>query len=225
MANQVRLEEGNSLLMQVLAMLTVVIERDGHAYQCHVALLTNGMHSIVPRRPMSSKFDLKGHTVGRQVKQMARTPSTPLQDVEFAEMSVKLDLEARSALIAAIEADLSLLSSAVDSSGACMGLMDYSLLLGIQTIDHQGAEETEDPGVVIWRAGSAIVTGYDCTHRYYFTIIDTATEFDAKKSFQCTISSLFGKFAPVSASAQYPADYAERFLNMCVTKIIVGGHE
>ena len=218
------LSGGHSLLMQVLAMLTLRVQSQSGLHEVHAVLLTNGMRSV-NSRAIDANYDLKGHTVNRSVPLLERSALTPLKDEEFEGMIIRLNEQARCELLAAFDRDLQFLKTAKTSSTEDCGVMDYSLLVGIQRVDASDGEVVASS--VSWVPGGVVVVNRVCTNRYYLSLIDTGTEFDAKKKMQCAAGKMFGLMGKmgfisgtVSESAQMPSDYAERFLEMCV-KIIV----
>lgn len=99
----------------------------------HIMLMENTLRLKNPDR-LNYIFDLKGSKVARKVKGVTK-PSTTLKDINFM-MAAKentgftrqTELN-HSVLRSAIRKDVEFLRS--------QGLMDYSLLLGIETLDHR----------------------------------------------------------------------------------------
>jgi len=219
---------GKSLLMRVLSLATLTVQKKSVAkptsprkgagfFSVHIAVLSNGLRSVVPRG-MDQKFDLKGHTDGRDVSEedLERVPSITLKDGDFAGTHIKLNEATRKEFLGAIQRDTQYLE-AVKVQHGHVGVMDYSLLIGMQRVK-VGDEEVEglpEPGNLTWHASHVIVAAADVPIRYYIGIIDTATPFGAAKAVQ----NIFGGFF-TSGSAQKPPDYANRLREMCQQVVV-----
>ena len=90
-------------------------------------LMANTLRYKVPKN-ITRVYDLKGSSVNREVKKIYK-PSTVLKDTNLLknckwEQEICLDTEDRNILIETLEADSAMLAS--------LGIMDYSLLIGIE---------------------------------------------------------------------------------------------
>jgi len=211
--------EGRTLLMRVLAMgnltfqaLPEVGKRDQTSKKMSVVLLANGLFSRVPR-PMV-KFDLKGHYEGRMVEddELSRTPSAPLKDGNFKGKKLDIGEPGASDLLQVLGQDINYLKTCkIEGWMATQGVMDYSLLLGVQDTKpaDAGKPGIPAPGQVMFTPNGAVAGSSDGSKRYYLSLIDTATHYSVSKSF----GTLAYSYAGVgSGSAQEPPVYAERML-------------
>ena len=120
----------DSLLAKILGAFTV---KTNSTDAVHLMLMEN---TLQLKNPDGLKyiFDLKGSLVDRKVKGKI-TSSTTLKDVNFLIAAAKnpdfinLDESDRIKLLRTLKRDADFLSS--------QGLMDYSLLLGIETLDEK----------------------------------------------------------------------------------------
>ena len=117
----------NSLLAKILGVFTI---KSNKVDDVHIMLMENTLRLKEPDH-LNYIFDLKGSTVDRKVEGITK-PSTTLKDVNFLMVSQKnkhfsafRDRDQR-LLRMALRKDVEFLRS--------QGLMDYSLLLGIETL-------------------------------------------------------------------------------------------
>ena len=120
----------NSLLAKILGVFTV---KSNKVDDVHIMLMENTLRLKEPEH-LNYIFDLKGSTVDRKVKGVTK-PSTTLKDVNFLMVNEKTShfSEFRNRdqrlIRSALGKDIEFLRS--------QGLMDYSLLLGIETLEHR----------------------------------------------------------------------------------------
>jgi len=219
--------EGQSLLMRVLSLGTVKLRKkvkpgdQPKEFAVHFAMFSNGLLSHVPGRGIDEVYDLKGHTDGREVSEedMERVPSITLKDAAFEEQRITLIGPSREALLQVVQRDLEYLQR-VDVVRVGDGVMDYSLLVGLQSV--QEGEEGPPEGETVWGQCSMVATEANGGRRAYISIIDTATRYGAGKTVQAalgTVASFFGNDAStVGGSAARPDEYATRFFAMVEEK-------
>lgn len=90
-------------------------------------LMANTLRYKMPKN-ITRVYDLKGSSINREVKKIYK-PSTVLKDINLLknckwEQEISLDTEDRNILLETLEADSAMLAS--------LGIMDYSLLIGIE---------------------------------------------------------------------------------------------
>ena len=224
---------GRSLLMRVLSLGTMRLAKKvkpgqkPKEFSVHVAMFSNGLLSPHPGREMDETYDLKGHTDGRVVSEddMARVPSITLKDAAFETESITLGAAARGEVLETVERDLAYLEEMnVNRPGD--GVMDYSLLVGLQSV--REGEEGSGPaeGKSAWGRCNLVLTETGGARRACISIIDTATRYGASKTVQNalgSLSSLFGSDSTVGGSAAPPDEYAARFRGMCEEKFVDSG--
>ena len=123
----------NSLLSKIFGVFTVKMQGVGAV---HIMLMENVLRLKDPES-LNYIFDLKGSLVDRKVKGVTK-PSTTLKDINFLMAArqnrnfTRQTNRDHQLLLSAIRKDVEFLRSE--------GLMDYSLILGIETLEQSPAQ-------------------------------------------------------------------------------------
>ncbi|CAM9168712.1 unnamed protein product [Chrysoparadoxa australica] len=169
--------------------------------------------------PIERKYDLKGSTVGRKAKLKSTVgeesgevaTKTVLKDLDLHEAPGKINLGRRekTRLLRALEEDARLLSG--------LGLMDYSLLAGLQQPQRGGFSrfirsalraKDRDKGRNGWRWG--YYRGKRQGEVWHMGVIDVLQAYNLKKELETLAKGVIHDKHSISAVP--PPEYADRFL-------------
>lgn len=215
-----------TLLSKILGVFTVKTESFD---EVHVMIMENTLRFKDPDN-LKYIFDLKGSTVDRAVKGYTK-PTTTLKDLNFLVAAEKIDNftalgpELRRKLSAAVEHDVEFLRA--------QGLMDYSLLLGIEQeqqeeLAHSQRSRRESARLVnLVSSGKAKAEAYANidiaevfaeNHRFkvddkvfHFSIIDYLQQWNLSKKGERFAKTLILNKDGDKLSAIEPDSYANRF--------------
>jgi len=148
------------------------------------------------------KYDLKGSTFGRGASEREKqSGACILKDLDFAERKLLIGGARRALFLSQVKRDVEFLKR--------MGVMDYSMLVGI----HE-AEEPIAPHDAVTGASFGVDEGgmgsYTRPEIYYVGIIDVLQAFNIRKTAEYFVRSILHDKRTISAVP--PAAYAARFL-------------
>jgi 1-phosphatidylinositol-4-phosphate 5-kinase len=172
------------------------------------------------------KYDLKGSTVGRYVKETKRQPGVILKDLDIVGMGRKLHLppNLHEELVRQLKKDSDFL--------ATHKVMDYSLLLGIyyETEDNKlkvsqdvKALNENDNVIKTWIKndfqkhynGIKTVRPDGVTEVYYMGVIDILIQFEVKKKLEHLVKSI--AYSSEEVSVVEPQFYSKRFFEFIIS--------
>ena len=156
------------------------------------------------------RFDLKGSTNGRVSSEEARTRrNTTLKDVDFTllEQGLKLTTKKTTDFIACVKRDAAFLEK--------MGLIDYSLLVGVHVVSEEDKAQYLVEHVRIDDQIS-IVASRDGSEIYFLGVLDFLTPYSSRKVLEQVFKTV-QTFDPIGISVQRPWVYSKRFMNFMRT--------
>mmetsp|Transcript_21167 Transcript_21167/g.42706 ORF Transcript_21167/g.42706 Transcript_21167/m.42706 type:complete len:518 (-) Transcript_21167:31-1584(-) len=158
---------------------------------------------------INRKFDLKGSTYQRAASEKERAKKSPVfKDLDWMEEGRRLHFPTREEMQAVrnqLQKDTKFLSD--------MGLIDYSLLVGIHEIDKSNLQEYEKPEalrVISVRSGNDTIT--------YFGIVDVLTPYGKKKAAETIFMGNLVCCRDISC--QRPPVYQRRFMKFCDEELL-----
>lgn len=134
----------NTLLSQFYGLHRV---KAPYGRKIHFVVMNN---LFPPHRDIHSTFDLKGSTVGRDLKEevLAKKPRSTQKDLNWLRANRHLELgpEKRDTFIEQMENDVKLLQK--------LGIMDYSMLVGIHDLQKGNSMNLRDKTLQVFQPGA-----------------------------------------------------------------------
>eukprot|EP00817_Percolomonadidae_sp_ATCC50343_P004645 CAMPEP_0117418586 /NCGR_PEP_ID=MMETSP0758-20121206/323_1 /TAXON_ID=63605 /ORGANISM="Percolomonas cosmopolitus, Strain AE-1 (ATCC 50343)" /LENGTH=400 /DNA_ID=CAMNT_0005199149 /DNA_START=1056 /DNA_END=2258 /DNA_ORIENTATION=+ len=158
------------------------------------------MNNILPL-PCKLRFDIKGSWVKRKKWDDDASQQSGLGlDLDFLSNihSICLSGQMKNDLLKQLKRDTNFLSS--------IGLMDYSLLVGIYNIDN------ENPISDDWKIRSAYPANDDTSKLYFIGVIDILQQYNLNKKGERFLKTYLLRQDPQGISSQDPQYYANRFM-------------
>ena len=141
----------NTLLSQFYGLHRVKIP---YGRKIHFVVMNN---LFPPHRDIHRTFDLKGSTIGRDLKEedLENNPRATLKDLNWLRRNMRLELgpTKRQAFLDQIEKDVRLLQE--------LEIMDYSLLLGIHDLGKGNEENLRDKTLQVFQPGGEDAVNLD----------------------------------------------------------------
>ena len=132
----------NTLLSQFYGLHRVKIP---YGRKIHFVVMNN---LFPPHRDIHRTFDLKGSTIGRDLKEedLIENPRATLKDLNWLRRNMRLELgpSKRQVFLSQVEKDVKLLQE--------LEIMDYSLLLGIHDLEKGNEENLRDKTLQVFQA-------------------------------------------------------------------------
>lgn len=136
-------ENPNTLLSQFYGLHRVKIP---YGRKIHFVVMNN---LFPPHRDIHQTFDLKGSTVGRDYKEedMEKNPRATLKDLNWMRRKrhLELGIQKKQLFLAQLQKDVRLLQR--------LGIMDYSLLIGIHDLQRGNEENLRDKTLRVFNPG------------------------------------------------------------------------
>ncbi|RYO73917.1 hypothetical protein DL766_009278 [Monosporascus sp. MC13-8B] len=136
-------ENPNTLLSQFYGLHRVKMP---YGRKIHFVVMNN---LFPPHRDIHTTFDLKGSTVGRDYKEddLEKNPRATLKDLNWLRRKrhLELGLQKKQAFMQQLEKDVRLLQK--------LGIMDYSLLIGIHDLRRGNEENLRDKTLQVFNPG------------------------------------------------------------------------
>ncbi|RYP73997.1 hypothetical protein DL771_003308 [Monosporascus sp. 5C6A] len=136
-------ENPNTLLSQFYGLHRVKMP---YGKKIHFVVMNN---LFPPHRDIHTTFDLKGSTVGRDYKEedLEKNPRATLKDLNWLRRKrhLELGLQKKQAFMQQLEKDVRLLQK--------LGIMDYSLLIGIHDLRRGNEENLRDKTLQVFNPG------------------------------------------------------------------------
>ena len=137
------LENPNTLLSQFYGLHRVKIP---YGKKIHFVVMNN---LFPPHRDIHQAFDLKGSTIGRDLKEedLERNPRATMKDLNWLRRGLHLEfgLAKKDIFLAQVERDVRLLQN--------LKIMDYSLLVGIHDMERGNDENLRDKTLQVFHPG------------------------------------------------------------------------
>ncbi|RYP05494.1 hypothetical protein DL764_003754 [Monosporascus ibericus] len=136
-------ENPNTLLSQFYGLHRVKVP---YGKKIHFVVMNN---LFPPHRDIHTTFDLKGSTVGRDYREegLEKNPRATLKDLNWLRRKrhLELGLQKKQAFLQQLEKDVRLLQK--------LGIMDYSLLIGIHDLRRGNEENLRDKTLQVFNPG------------------------------------------------------------------------